>query len=253
MYTRPSRPRSAAGVFNDALLLYRASARGWWLASVLAALSGLACSLYVERAAGPEPTLEGLLAMVHSPVVWRAYGLDLLASVYLYCVMIANINGTCAGGEPRPVGGFAAALRALPAALIATILSLLVTAAGLLLLLIPGLWLFGRLQFWPVALMAEGRGAGAALLRSSGLVRGHWWHASTAVSIAVLLVFTAGFALDLVSLAIAAVGGLDGTTAMTMSESLGALLKACIAPLVPAAYVAAYHDLRLRQEQPGVA
>ena len=253
MYTRPSQPRSAGGVFNDAVRLYQASARGWWLASVLAALIGLVCSLYVERAAGPEPSLDGLLAMLHSPVVWRAYGLDLLAAVYLYCVMIASINRTYAGGEPTAVAGFAAGLRALPAALIATILSLAATAAGLIVLLIPGLWLIGRLQFWPVALMAEGGGAAAALVQSSRLVRGHWWHASTTVSIAVLLVFTVGIALDLVSLAITAIGGLDGTSAMTLSESLGAVLKACIAPLVPAAYVAAYYDLRLRHAQPGAA
>ena len=253
MYTRPSEPRTVGGVFGEMIRLYKASARGWWLASVLAASLDLIVSLYVERSFGTEPTLDALLLMLHSSAVWRASLFAMLGSLYLYCVMIRTINATYLGGEPAPADGFGASLRLLPSAVLAAIIALLALVAGMILLVIPGVWLFGRLQFWPVALIAEGGGAGDALRRSSRLVRGHWWHASTVVTIALLLVAALGAVLDLVILAVAAAAGLDGSTTLTLSEMVSAVLKACFVPLLLAAYVASYHELGLRHERAGAA
>ena len=251
MYTRPSAPRSVGAVFEDTIRLYQASVHGWWLASLLAALIGLPVSLYVERSLGPDPTLDGMLSLARSPAVWWLSALTLAGSVYLYCVMVRNINTVFLGGALTPASGFAAGLRVLPAALIATLVSILLTVGGTVLFLIPGIWLLGRLQFWPVVLMAEGGGAGGAILRSSRLVKGYWWHSSTVVSIAVLLLFLLGIVLNLTITALMAVTRHDAGATKLFSDTLGAVLQAAAAPLVAAAYVAAYYDLLLRHEHLG--
>jgi len=88
-----------------------------------------------------------------------------------------------AGAELR------AALRRLPVLLLGSLLAILSVLAGLLLLLLPGVFLaVCYLLLLPVILF-EGVGPVAALLRSVQLARPLWWPALAALVIAILLFF----------------------------------------------------------------
>jgi hypothetical protein len=56
-----------------------------------------------------------------------------------------------------------------------TLLTLLLTALGLLLLIAPGVWLFVAWALAPVVLFVEDRRGRHAGLRSAELVKGQWW------------------------------------------------------------------------------
>ena len=90
-----------------------------------------------------------------------------------------------AAGAPA-VGAISAlwlAVRRLPWLVLGSVLTLLLVGGGLVLLLIPGLYWWGRVQLWLVPVLAEGAHAPRAIGRSWELTRGHWWRVSTLVSI----------------------------------------------------------------------
>ncbi len=249
MYTRPAGPRSIGGVLDDAIRLYKAAARGWWLPSALTGLLGAGISLSVALTVGLTPqNPAAFLSQLRSPVVVGGYALLLLASIYLYCVIIGNLNTVFLGGEPRATAGFADALKVLPAAVLATIAWMLAFIGGFVLLVIPGIWLIGRLQLWPVALVAERGGARGALGRSWRLVAGHWWRTATIATIVALMLMVLSFAVGLVMAAVAAVSHGDVRTSMLVSQGLSTVMNVVMTPALPAAAVAMYYDLRLRRE-----
>lgn len=249
MYTRPTEPRSIGGVLDDAIRLYKAAARGWWLPSLLTGLVNAGVALFIGLTLGLTPqNPAAYLGLLRSPVVVGGYFLIMLASVYLYCVIIGNLNTVFLGGEPRATAGFADALKVLPAAVLATIGSVLAIMGGAILLIIPGIWLFGRLQLWPVALMAERGGAGGALGRSWRLVKGHWWRTATIATIVLLMLIVLMFAVGLVMAAVIAVWRKDMNTTIVVSQAFSTVMKVVLAPAMPAAAVAMYYDLRLRKE-----
>ncbi|HEV7986401.1 MAG TPA: hypothetical protein VGP20_09550 [Steroidobacteraceae bacterium] len=93
-------------------------------------------------------------------------------------------------GAPILLGAeLQASLRRLPVVLLSTALANLSVSLGLLLLLVPGLYLLVcYLVLLPVVLF-EGAGPVAALLRSVQIMRRLWWPAVAALVIAVLLSF----------------------------------------------------------------
>ena len=89
------------------------------------------------------------------------------------------------------------ALRRLPVMLLCWILVVASTMLGLLLLIVPGLFLFVcYLVLLPVVLF-DGAGPYAALVRCVQLVRPHWWQYCAAFVIALFLVVIFAFVLIL--------------------------------------------------------
>lgn len=88
------------------------------------------------------------------------------------------------------------ALRWAPAALLAAVLYVLVCAVGCMALLVPGVYLSGALALWPAAMFTERLGPVDALLRSSRVMRGHWWQVNIAITVAVLLTWLASAVLQ---------------------------------------------------------
>jgi hypothetical protein len=75
----------------------------------------------------------------------------------------------------------------LGAVLVVSVLVGLATIAGLILFIIPGIYLGVRLCVSIEALVVEGRRGTQAMGRSWGLVGGHWWHAFFTLLVAALL------------------------------------------------------------------
>ncbi len=140
---------------------------------------------------------------------------------------------------------------------VAAILYGFAVGAGMLLLIIPGIFLLVSLYlFWP-AIVVEGKGPIEALKRSHNLVRGNWWRTVTVMTIPIVLLiavyFAAAFVIGIV-VGITSSGG-DAIAVTTTVEKTTLLVHLLQVPvnavslaLFYAVLVVLYHDLKLRKE-----
>jgi hypothetical protein len=92
------------------------------------------------------------------------------------------------GGEGRMAATelLASGLEAFPAVLLVVVIWLVVSAAGFLILIFPGIYTFVSWYFVVQAVVIDGERGLAPISRSSALVRGNWWR-SAGVGLAFLV------------------------------------------------------------------
>lgn len=248
MYAQPAAPRSVGGVLDDSFRLYKASFAYTWPGGLVLAIVALGFALYMGTTLGIHRTPAQALAMTRTPAFWGGYFVTGLISVWVYCAMIANIIAVARGEAPKVSSGFAAAVAVLPAAIVGAIVFGLSIVVGTVLLIIPGIYVWNRLQLWIVALMAERQGAFASVGSSWNLVGGNWWRACITISVMIIV-------LVVIMLAIGLIGGLmttplhlDVGTRLIVTQCINAVWYVFGLPLMPVALVAIYQDLKLRKE-----
>jgi hypothetical protein len=128
--------------------------------------------------------------------------------------------------------------------------NLLLTAlivCGLVLLVVPGLYLWVRYQFVPQAIVIERAGLSGAMSRSSALVRGSWWRVFGTLA----AVYAAAGFVNVVVFILAAltamVIGLPSATAGLLVAVIITLLWALMDPLFFGTLYLLYVDLSRRQ------
>jgi len=234
---------SYTAIWNDTVGMLRANA------SLLAALAGafifLPALLTAYFLPQPEPT--GINEMIRQ---FREY----FAANWPWVLLggLAGMVGAIAilqlllGRAGRTVGEIiAAAFALLPFYFLATLLSNLLLVIGLLCLIVPGLYLIGRLApIGPVVVAESRRNPVDAIKRAFDLTKGRGW----AVAGLFLLVAVAG---GLISLAVNAVLGIpfallggDGVgrlLAMVVHALTGAILTTVLIVLAAAIYRALGH------------
>lgn len=256
MYVRPSAPSSIGGVVDDAIRLYRSSFNRTWKLSVGFAIAltvvGIAIGLAIPGwYSAVRMTPQQAAGLFRSPVVIGSYLLIFLIECLFYGALLASENAV-ARGEPAS-GGVAVmvALRRLPATVLASLVFLIGTCVGFILLLIPGIWLWGKLQLWPAALFAEDDGAMAALGSSWNLTRGRWWRSVTILTVALIIVYVLLLAVGLLPAFLFAFIGLkQGSVVLAQLAALpfSILSRILIMPAMPAVLLAVHHDCKLRSE-----
>jgi hypothetical protein len=129
-----------------------------------------------------------------------------------------------------------------------TVLFYLGLAAGLLLLVVPGVYLLVAWFVSHAAFMIEGEGPTRALGRSLDLVRGRWWPTLGTVLLCLLL-FVAIILAVFVSVSFVAAFVDDfetATPAVVIPRVLGGLVEIFIAPLWGALQAVMFYDLKTR-------
>lgn len=129
------------------------------------------------------------------------------------------------------------------------ILQSLAVLGGLVLLVIPGIWLAGRLAFANVVLIDEDKRGTEALKRSSEMVKGRWWAAFWR-SLASVIVY--GLLMMLISLVLGGiigllVGGISSPSQATSSafgQMLSAVVQSLFIPLFMIFTVRLYKNLK---------
>jgi hypothetical protein len=262
MYQKPTVPQSIGGVLDDTLQLYKASFASCWLPALLAALVSGAFSYFAVAVPLTHALPQAnpiLAAMNRSKELGPGYNLGnicvWLVSLFAYGMMIANISAVSRAEAPSFGSALSLSLRRLLPIIGAVILFSLVVGVGLVLLIIPGIYLAIRLCLFFVPLIDESQGPATALGTSWRLIGGNWWR----VLIVVTVLFVILFVLELLLAAVAGVVGvLVGTTRpadvahmvaqVTLATvAIGAVVSVFTAPLVSAMAVALYHDLLLRK------
>ena len=138
-----------------------------------------------------EVTSNGLVVREATWSVGIAGLVAALAGVVMFLVLTGAITravaAEVAGEDPGVEQSYRFGFHRLGSVLLVSVLVGLATVAGLILLIIPGIYIGVRLAVSIEALVVEGRRGTEAMGRSWELVGGHWWHAFGTLVVAGLL------------------------------------------------------------------
>jgi uncharacterized protein UPF0259 len=257
MYEKPTAPRSIREVFNDAIRIYKGTGRSTWMLALALELVAaapwvvwqqftptLSDNLLLDNL---DDTLAALTAPLSSPVVWLTILIAIPTYLILYNALIANINGIATGRAVAAGEAVGVGVRLLPKMILLGLLFVCIVGAGLLLLLVPGIYWAGTLLLAFVALVVEDASISQSMTRSQSLIKGHWWRAATLVSYVVVIDLLAYLAVTLITGALALVFGAGATATLAVSQLLSLATDVAVAPLYLAVYVAMYYDLASRE------
>lgn len=243
------------GDFDGTWRLYRASLRYCWLPAALLALlwAGLLALLMSRLSAQDDlyALVSQVEALVSSDEFWRVVIAGCCVSTLLFCMLIASVHAVAIGAPIGAARACARALRAFPAALAAAAVYLALTTLGTLLFVVPGAWLWGMWQLWPVVLIAERTGPTLSFSRSWVLMRHVWWPATTLTAVVTMAAMSIPLVCNTFAVTLAVLAGADATAAQYVALLGLAIGATFTAPLLPAALVAVYEG-RLQASGPAV-
>ena len=165
-----------------------------------------------------------------------------LAGVLMYLVLTGAITravaAEVAGEDPSVEQSYRFGFHRLGSVLLVSVLVGLAIVGGLILFIIPGIYIGIRLCVSIEALVVEGRRGTEAMGRSWGLVGGHWWHAFGTVVVGGLLT-------GIVNAVITAPFGDTGWFVQAVAAAVATVITLPYSVLVG---VLLYLDLRARKE-----
>jgi hypothetical protein len=187
------RPMGIGEILSTAFQLYR---RHWRTLLAIAAVVVVPLTLLqylfgdVVRTQG-EVTRNGVVVETASWAAVTASLLAILVGLLMYLVLTGAITRAVAaevvGEDPSVEQSYRFGFVRLGSVLLVSVLVGLATVGGLILLIIPGIYIGVRLAVSIEALVVEGQRGTQAMGRSWSLVGGHWWHAFATLLVAALL------------------------------------------------------------------
>ena len=175
-------PRGIGEILGTAFQLYR---RHWQTLLGIAAVVVIPLTV-LQYVLGHWVRIQGEVTrdQVASTSFWASTTASLLAALIgllLYQVLTGAITraiaAEVAGQDPDVEQSYRFGFTRLWSILLVSVLVGLATVAGLIVLVIPGIYIGVRLAVSIQALVVEGRRGTQAMGRSWALVGGHWWHA----------------------------------------------------------------------------
>ena len=165
-----------------------------------------------------------------------------LAGIVMYLVLTGAITravaAEVAGQDPGVEQSYRFGFHRLGSVLLVSVLVGLATIGGLILFIIPGIYIGFRLCVSIEALVVEGRRGTEAMGRSWGLVGGHWWHVFGTVVVGGLLT-------GIVNAVITSPFGATGWFVQAVAAAVATVVTLPYSALVG---VLLYLDLRARKE-----
>jgi hypothetical protein len=233
------RPRDISALFADALGVYFRNARVFLAlsASVVVPVHMVVEGLGMEKLTG---------GYVSSPdevdIVIPLLVSFLVVAPLMNAVCIHALHTVAAGARPRVAEALPAALESFAPIFFAVVLMGLGIALGLVLLVLPGVYLAVRWYFTPQAVVIEGARSTGALTRSWDLVSGSWWRTFGLIVMANLAAILPGLLL---------IAPFDAV-AESSDRELWSLVGTMTAETISAPFVALYstllyYDLRSRR------
>jgi hypothetical protein len=250
MYVQPSAPRTIGGVLDDGIRLFVSSLPKVWPLALASAICMLIPNLFFAlltlqtKSAGPQ----AVLAMLKSPGLWLTGLLLFLLYLALYAALISALN-SIAVGNPATLGdAVAVGTRLVPRTFAVAVLLGIGLTIGFMLLLIPGIYMWGAYQLAFIAVVVEDARVRESFSKSSDLVKGYWWRSVTITSIAVVMVLVLSVVAAQLGALTAGLLSSSPVTAVVVPGVIGAVINIFTYTLVPCFALALYHDLKLRHE-----
>jgi hypothetical protein len=248
----PTAPRSVGGVLDDALRLYRRALTGCFPlvlgATLVMMVPGLLFATKLQLLVTGDP--QAILALVRSPAIWLGCLAIAFVVLAVYGALFVQIDAIAHGKRLSAAAALGTGLRrALPTIGVGILFSLM-TMTGLVLLVIPGIYLWGVYQLAFIPVVIERAGVIESLAISRRLVHGHWWHANTIFSVAFVIMYIALITIALIAalgtgFGVASAGG-DFTRALVIEQLFSSVLNLLVLPFLPSILLAVYYDLKLR-------
>jgi hypothetical protein len=238
------RPMGVGEILSAAFRLYQ---RHWRTLLAIAAVVVVPITLlqYLlgnQVRAQSQVTSNGVVVATPSWAVGISGLVAVLAGLLMYLVLTGAITravaAEVAGEDPGVEQSYRFGFHRLGSVLVVSVLVGLATLGGLILLVIPGIYIGVRLCVSVEALVVEGRRGTQAMGRSWELVGGHWWHAFGTLVVAALLT-------GLVNTLITAPFGATGWVAQAVLAAVATTITLPYGALVG---VLLYLDLRARKE-----
>lgn len=254
MFSLPTQPGSIGNTLDAGFKLYAVSFKrvlGMAVLSILSvAVPVIAAILAIAALAGggQEPNV----------VVFVTVGVGVLFALvfylWFYVAAICRIGGIAYGqdfsfGACMSMGG-----RRLLAVIGAWILYSLAMMGGLILLIIPGIYLMVSLSMFTLCILLEGDGVIESLRHSFRLVWGNWWRATIVGTVVLIVYYVISLAIEVPFMVLGAMLfdtalGEQAGLAESLLSTVGSFLSAIVTfPLMIAAIIALFHDLKLRRE-----
>jgi len=238
------RPQAIAEVLDSGFRLFNLSLFRCLPYSVVAMIAGQLASIY-EIASGRRLGLFG----GGDPLWWALYALGVVLSLGLWNALMLRQIAIASNQPISAARELRIAARRLPIVVALMVFWFAASAAGLALLVIPGVYLSVALVFaWP-ALVLKPMSFFEAIRYSLRLARRNWWRTSVIMSVALAVVFVF-YAVGLVFALIAApvVGVADLAVATAISTRVLAFMGVFAEPFLCALLLATYADLQARAE-----
>lgn len=243
----PSRPQTVGEILDTAFRIFGATLLKCLPFAAVLVLAGQVANVY--------SLLKGLslqrvlLGQQHDPLWW----LLALAGYVIVLTMISAIvrrQYALASGQPYSLPAeLGSALRLVPGLFAVLVLLGLAIAAGLVLFVIPGLYVATRLCFAVTAYILTGRGVFASFSYSWQLTAGNVWRLSLIFSVYIVLIIVFYVLAAVIVAAIAvpfALGDIAMITAVTAAVTV--IVGSIVRPFYTALALAAFGDLSVRKE-----
>jgi hypothetical protein len=244
MYTLATAPQSIGGVLDSGFKLFTACLSRTFLLAAFGTLLSAPLNMAAPWLAGTQST-GNVLALVLAFLILIALTLAVTGA------LIARIDAIAKGGDLPLSSALGVGARRGPALFICGVCYALVVAIGMVLLIIPGLYLMVSLVFGLYAVVTERLGPIASLSYSRGLVRGHWWRTAAILTIIGIILIVLYIVLGLVVGIVVATNPETVETGVEpwyVSFVFAPLLAGVVTPLAYSLLLAALYDLKLRHE-----
>ncbi|MDE2305906.1 MAG: hypothetical protein KGL34_10120 [Gammaproteobacteria bacterium] len=249
MYAKPSTPSTIGGVLDNAFRLLRLSVpRAWPLALAPAvAVALIDIGLQARMPPGVLTDPQRLLQAVATPGYIVSTAIAILVQLLGNLALIRQVDALANGLTLSPWSALASGVRLLPGAVAAAAMIAIPVTLGLLLLVVPGIYLAGLWLLTFTAMAVEDTGPVASMRRSGRLIRGEWWRTSTAYTVAVVIALAIYLpALMLLSLVLA-FGGIDAPLTIGLQRLMGVATSTALALWFAVVQLALFYDLELRR------
>ena len=252
-YELPSSPLSIGGVIDSAIRLYRSSIRHCWiLALIYAGLLGastIVWSLTLLNVVPGRTDPKQLFGLMFSPATIIPMLLVMVISFIFYGALIKVESVLARGDPPLSLGeAIAAGARRLPGMLLASLISLVAICIGFILLIIPGIYLLGRIQLWAAAMFVEGAGAFESFEITWRLTRGRWWRGTAILSVGFVLLYVFAIAFSLIAALMSVAVHLTVIERVVINQLFSVFSNIIVLPIFVAIVLVMYHDFKLRSE-----
>lgn len=232
------RPRSIPELVDASIQLFRRSYRELIAITAIGYVPWIAASTLVSRMWGAPGTADpgsfgassGWLFVSLAGAIW-------FAVVSAGC--IAAASDAYLGEEPQIAASLRRALSRGGPIIAASLVTWMLAGVGLILLIIPGLYLFARFALSPAIALLEERGTGESLARASELSRDRKLHILGALGAAFLIYLV-------VAATVGIVMGMTGQLAL--GPVAEAIVTIGVSPLIAVVSAVLYYDLRIRAE-----
>lgn len=239
-----SHPQSIGQVLDGAFRIFQATLVKCLPHGVLSMIAGQLPNIYFLAIGRPLHEFGA-----GDPVWWFLYALGTLIGLIIWSAMLLRQRSIATRRPTDARAELLEALRRAPALVGLFALMLVLVVAGLVALLLPGLYLMVALILAWLILLIEPAGPVVAVRRSLHLVKGSWWRTSVVLVVAAFAALVFYFvAFVVLATALSLTGANDFAMLTAASVIVLVALGAVGAPFYGAVLFALHGDLQLRRE-----